>query len=263
MKHLEASLVYHRTVRVQLWHRLALVLGCEHSSQQPLVLSTIILIDLPGIFYIFLLSGPLQHVGVLMFQYSVPNRFVFLKKPEIDWEYLFKPSTIFKKLLQIPSMSKYFTKYRGIKLIKVYDALNCCCGIINKRNWFCSGGKTRKFGNYFNKGYHLFTGNFYNSIELAKTLMEKGTFITGTIRHNKKLIPKEATITEVGEPKCFSNGDILMCFYCYKHHILISTDSYVENVTVKKKFKNNETEKNHSSYESCLRPIHWWYGWIW
>ncbi|XP_043263437.1 piggyBac transposable element-derived protein 4-like [Colletes gigas] len=41
-------------------------------------------------------------------------------------------------------------------------------------------------GNYFSKGYHIFVDNFFTSIPLAKALYDLGTYITGTIRRNRK-----------------------------------------------------------------------------
>ena len=44
-------------------------------------------------------------------------------------------------------------------------------------------------GNYFMKGYNVNTDNFFTSIPLAKHLHSVGTFITGTIRRNRKKLP--------------------------------------------------------------------------
>lgn len=42
-----------------------------------------------------------------------------------------------------------------------------------------------------NRGRILITDNFYNSIELAEELIKKKTFICGTLRSNRKRLPKE------------------------------------------------------------------------
>lgn len=44
---------------------------------------------------------------------------------------------------------------------------------------------------YLNKGHHLYMDNFYNSFELSKTLLDYSTHTTGTLRFNRKGIPKE------------------------------------------------------------------------
>lgn len=63
--------------------------------------------------------------------------------------------------------------------------------------------KLLSIGDYFNKGYHLFTDNFYTSLKLAQALLEKCTYITGTIRRNRKNLPKEAKNADVRVPKYF------------------------------------------------------------
>jgi len=112
--------------------------------------------------------------------------------------------------------------------------------------------KLLSLGNYLYKGYHLFTDNFYTGIHLAKSLIQRGTYLTGTIRRNRKFVPKEAKMATVGEPKYFTSDEILMCSYRDKKSkkfpvILISTNSNAENVTVKKKKGTFECEKTKPS----------------
>ena len=38
---------------------------------------------------------------------------------------------------------------------------------------------------------HLFTDNFYTSVTLFKELIERGIKATGTIRKNRKFLPKD------------------------------------------------------------------------
>lgn len=76
--------------------------------------------------------------------------------------------------------------------------------------------KLLSLGNYLYKGYHLFTDNFYIRIHLAKSLIQIGTYLTGTIRRNRKFVPKEVKMATVGEPKYFTNDEILMCSFRQK-----------------------------------------------
>ena len=39
---------------------------------------------------------------------------------------------------------------------------------------------------YLGKGHHLYVDNYYNSITLAKHLLQNDTYVTGTIRENRK-----------------------------------------------------------------------------
>ncbi|KAI0210139.1 hypothetical protein LSAT2_005143, partial [Lamellibrachia satsuma] len=53
--------------------------------------------------------------------------------------------------------------------------------------------------NLLNKGYHLFTDNFYTKPVLATTLMQAGTLLTGTVRANSRGLPTLPTKMDVGE----------------------------------------------------------------
>jgi hypothetical protein len=44
--------------------------------------------------------------------------------------------------------------------------------------------------NLFNKGRTIYTDNYYTSIDLAHSLLEKQTHLVGTLRSNRKLNPK-------------------------------------------------------------------------
>ncbi|UYV60237.1 hypothetical protein LAZ67_1000515 [Cordylochernes scorpioides] len=48
------------------------------------------------------------------------------------------------------------------------------------------------------KGYHLITDNFFTSINLAKDLLDSHTYLTGTIRTNRKGLPKTLTSAKLG-----------------------------------------------------------------
>ncbi|KAJ8931635.1 hypothetical protein NQ314_015429 [Rhamnusium bicolor] len=58
-------------------------------------------------------------------------------------------------------------------------------------------------GDYLNQGRTLVQDNFYNNIELTKTLLSKKTRVVGTLRKRVKYVPKEI-LTEKGMKK----GDI-------------------------------------------------------
>ena len=52
-------------------------------------------------------------------------------------------------------------------------------------------------GPYLNKGYKLYTDNFYTSPMLVKDLLNDGTYLTGTVRTNRKGFPKELVGTKL------------------------------------------------------------------
>ena len=62
---------------------------------------------------------------------------------------------------------------------------------------------------YLNKGHILYTDNYYSSPVIAKHLVDHGTNTTGTVRVNRKGIPKrvkEAKVKQKGEKITMSNG---------------------------------------------------------
>lgn len=72
-------------------------------------------------------------------------------------------------------------------------------------------------GKYLNKGYTVFTDNFFFSIPLTRYLYETGTFCTGTIRSNRKGLPKESKKKyPVGTSKFWKNGEFMLCSYTGK-----------------------------------------------
>uniref|UniRef100_G1PPE5 PiggyBac transposable element derived 1 n=1 Tax=Myotis lucifugus TaxID=59463 RepID=G1PPE5_MYOLU len=70
-----------------------------------------------------------------------------------------------------------------------------------------------KDSNCLNKGHHLFIDNFFTSVELARYLYSMDTYLTGTIRRNKKCIPDNLKQTNVNEVKYFRNNEVLFCAY--------------------------------------------------
>lgn len=41
------------------------------------------------------------------------------------------------------------------------------------------------------KGHSLYMDNYYNSVNMARTLISKNTYCTGTLRSNRKKNPKD------------------------------------------------------------------------
>lgn len=65
-------------------------------------------------------------------------------------------------------------------------------------------------GDYMNKGHHIYIDNFFTSIHLAEAILGKKTYLTGTIRSNRKEIPNEAKFAQTGHPQYFKSDKILM-----------------------------------------------------
>ena len=63
---------------------------------------------------------------------------------------------------------------------------------------------------YLNKGYHLLTDNWYNSVSLAEYMSKRNTYITGTLRGDRKWNPSQVVGKKLlnGEMVFMSLGDV-------------------------------------------------------
>ena len=75
---------------------------------------------------------------------------------------------------------------------------------------------------FLNKGYHVFTDNYYNSVELSRYMSEHQTYITGTLRAGRKSNPKEVTKKKLkkGEMIWRAANDISVCKWKDKRDVL-------------------------------------------
>jgi hypothetical protein len=74
--------------------------------------------------------------------------------------------------------------------------------------------KLLKMGNYLFKGFHIFMDKFFTNIPLPDNQYKCGTFLTDTIRTNRKYFSK-ALLEEfnIGQKKFFRRGSILAAAY--------------------------------------------------
>nr|XP_034194869.1 piggyBac transposable element-derived protein 4-like [Osmia lignaria] len=133
------------------------------------------------------------------------------------------------------SVSKYclaFSCYKGAKETTTSDRKKFGLGydvVVNLlKDSYC-----------LNKGHHIFVDNFFTSVELARYLYSMDTYLTGTIRRNKKCIPDNLKQTNVNEVKYFRDNEVLFCAYREKKSVknpvlLISTKADEQNVTITK-----------------------------
>ena len=88
---------------------------------------------------------------------------------------------------------------------------------------------------FLDKGYSLFTDNYYNSVGLANYLTKRSTYITGTLRKDRKGNPKSVTkaMLKKGEVVWKSQGEVVVCKWKDKRDVLtISTAHIPEMVNV-------------------------------
>jgi hypothetical protein len=111
--------------------------------------------------------------------------------------------------------------------------------------------KLLAMGNYLSKGYHIFIDNFFTSVPLAKYLYSVGTYITGTIRRNRKFIPKQFSKKfDVGEKRYFRQGPMLAAAFREKRSqrfpvLLLSTKCKAESTirTITRRSRTREVVK--------------------
>lgn len=106
--------------------------------------------------------------------------------------------------------------------------------------------KLLEMGQYLNKGYHVFVDNFFMSIPLAKFLFSKETYITGTIRRDRKGLPnKMKEKLGVGQQAYLRNKNMVMLSFRQKKSqtkpvLLLSTKYKANTVELLKKRKNGD-----------------------
>ena len=67
---------------------------------------------------------------------------------------------------------------------------------------------------YLHKCHHLFIDNYYISISLAQYFTENGTYVTGTIRENRKLsYTAQGSFLNSGDAPYYNHGDIVIVKY--------------------------------------------------
>ena len=80
-------------------------------------------------------------------------------------------------------------------------------------------------GQLLDKGYNVFTDNYYTSPELLYELFYRQTFATGTVRSNRKNMPKAVVRANLKKGEsCFRmNGELLCIKWCDKRQVTVLT----------------------------------------
>ena len=132
---------------------------------------------------------------------------------------------------------------------------------------------------FLNKGYHVFTDNYYNLVALTEFLSKQGTYHTGTLRKDRKGNPKAVTAAKLkkGEMIWRIKDDVSVCKLKDKGDVLTISNAHsptlikVTNRLGKEKEKPNivrdyndsmsgiDRSDQMLSYHSGLRKTLWWY----
>ena len=132
---------------------------------------------------------------------------------------------------------------------------------------------------FLNKGYHVFTDNDHNSVALTEFLSKPGTYLTGTLRKDRKGNPKAVTVAKLkkGEMIWRIKDDVSICKWKDKRDVLTISNAHsptlikVTNCLGKEKEKPNIVRDYNDSmsgidrsdqilsYHSGLRKTLRWY----
>lgn len=135
---------------------------------------------------------------------------------------------------------------------------------------------------YLDAGRTICTDNYYTSLPLAECLLSRQTHLVGTLRANRKGIPKNVTGCKLKKGEIVANenadGIVVMKWHDRRDVLMLSTKHGDSLVKTGKNNRNNEpVEKPEvvvyynqckqgidladqmSSYHSCLRKSVRWY----
>ena len=180
---------------------------------------------------LFKLGNVLSMICERLSSVLLPGKFISLDESLLAW----KGRLSFKQY--IPSKRSRF----GIKIFALCDAVS---GYVHKLSVYIGNEREQAEGTgrgvthnivmklmngLLNTGRCLYMDNYYNSPELAAELIKNNTHVCGTLRPNRKGVPKDLKLCngktiKKGETTSFSNGDCMVgCWRDKKCICLIST----------------------------------------
>ena len=132
---------------------------------------------------------------------------------------------------------------------------------------------------FLNKGYHVFTDNYYNSVAMTEFLSKQGTYLAGTLRKDRKGNQKAVTAAKLkkGEMIWRIKDDVSVCKWKDNRDLLTISNTHsptiikVMNRLGKEKEKPNIVQDYNDSmsgidrsdqmlsYHSGLRKTLRWY----
>ncbi|KAJ8932343.1 hypothetical protein NQ314_014708 [Rhamnusium bicolor] len=97
---------------------------------------------------------------------------------------------------------------------------------------------------YLNKGRTIVTDNFYTGMELASELLDKNTHLIGTLRKNRRGLPKEVTSTKLKKGEIVGredpNGIVILKWRDQRDVYRLSTCHTLDKIATGKKNRKNE-----------------------
>uniref|UniRef100_A0A1B6HG03 Uncharacterized protein n=1 Tax=Homalodisca liturata TaxID=320908 RepID=A0A1B6HG03_9HEMI len=121
----------------------------------------------------------------------------------------------------------------GIKIFKLCDKTGYTYGIkvymgkgtvAATDNSVATSVVMELMANHLNSGHNLYVDNYYTSVQLANSLLSRQTHLCGTLRRNRKGIPKDLTKEKIqkGEMICLENDEgVLITKWQDKREVLM------------------------------------------
>lgn len=175
----------------------------------------------------------LDHFNNIMHEKYVPDRSLCIDESMMLW----RGRLFFRQYIK-NKKHKY-----GIKLYELCESN----GMVLRIKVYCGKSETSSemghasdvvfelMDGYLDKGYVLYTDNFYNSVALTKQLTARKTYICGTLRNNRKQNPKDLVAKKLqkGEISWRRYESVVVCKWKDKRDVLtISNMHKVQPVEV-------------------------------
>jgi len=102
--------------------------------------------------------------------------------------------------------------------------------------------------NRLDLGHELYMDNFYNSIPLAKLLLQRKTLVCGTLRRNRKFLPKTVVEAKLKRGECVRqrNGRIVVAKWHDNRDVLMLSTFHTGQLT--------DTGRNNRRGERIFKP---------
>ena len=112
---------------------------------------------------------------------------------------------------------------------------------------------------YLNKGYHVFADNYYNSVTLTEFLSTQATYITGTLRKDRKRNPEGVKKVKLnkGEVIWRSQNDVTVCKWKDKRDMLTISNAHVPQMVKVTNCQGKEKDKPNTvrDYNNSMSGI--------
>lgn len=172
---------------------------------------------------LFKIRPVLNHFNKLMQEQYVPNKHLCIDESMVLW----RGRLFFRQYIK-NKKHKY-----GVKLYELCESN----GMVLKIKVYCGKSEVTESANgfghasnvvlhlmesYLDKGYVVFTDNFYNSVSLTHMMTSRKTYICGTLRANRKKNPKYVTSKKLKKDEFVwqRNKSVVVCKWKDKREVL-------------------------------------------